>query len=63
MNIQLTTETSFDSVGYLGSKLYMLGWQNRLHKHLSICHHFLLSIFLYYRKGFSAAATWLEKMD
>jgi hypothetical protein len=48
-------------LGYLSCKLYRLGWQNALHGHLSRLQHWLLSIFLYYRRGFAEGCEWVEE--
>ena len=50
-------------VGLLGYQLYRLGWQNSLHNHLSPLQHWLLSIFVYYRRGFTEASSWVEAYD
>jgi hypothetical protein len=47
-------------VGYLGYKLYSLGWQNALHKHPNLIEHLLLKIFLYYRHGFAEGSELLK---
>jgi hypothetical protein len=49
-----------ETVGYIGYKLYSLGWQNRLHNHLSCFQHLLLSVFLYYRRGFAEGSEWVQ---
>lgn len=50
-----------EPIGYLGYKLYKLGWQSALHGHLAPANHWLLSIFLYYRRGFTAGANLHEE--
>lgn len=50
-----------EKVGYIGYKLYSLGWQNRLHNHLSHLQHLLLSAFLYYRRGFKEGSKWVKE--
>jgi hypothetical protein len=50
-----------EKVGYIGYKLYSLGWQNRLHHHLSLLEHLLLSAFLYYRRGFEEGSEWVKE--
>lgn len=50
-----------ESTGYLGYKLYCLGWQSALRRHLLPVDRWLLSIFLYYRRGFSAGASLDEE--
>jgi hypothetical protein len=47
-------------IGYLGYKLYSLGWQNALHKHPNLIEHLLLKIFLHYRHGFAEGSTLLK---
>lgn len=54
-----------EPVGYLGYKLYRLGWQSALHRHPPAANHLLMSIFLYYRRGFNDGANlhkqyWLQ---
>lgn len=39
-------------------KLYCLGWRNGSLKCFSPLQHGLLSIFLYYRRGFAERAKW-----
>lgn len=55
-----------EPIGYLGYKLYKLGWQSALHRHSSPVDRWLLSIFLYYRRGFTAGSNlqqeyWIQK--
>jgi hypothetical protein len=50
-----------ETVGYIGYKLYSLGWRNRLHNHLSRLQHLLLSAFLYYRRGYAEGSTWVKE--
>ncbi len=50
-----------EKVGYIGYKLYTLGWQNSQHKHLSWLQHLLLSAFLYYRRGFEEGSEWIRE--
>lgn len=50
-----------ESIGYLGYKLYKLGWQSALRRHLAPANHWLLSIFLYYRRGFADGANLDEE--
>ena len=50
-----------EKVGYMGYKLYTLGWQNSQHKHLSWLQHLLLSAFLYYRRGFEEGSEWIRE--
>lgn len=47
-----------EKVGYIGYKLYILGWQNSQHNHFSLVQHLLLSVFLYYRRGFKQGSEW-----
>jgi len=47
-------------IGLLGYQLYRLGWKNSLHKHLPQSQHWLLSIFVCYRRGFTEASLWIE---
>ncbi len=56
-----------DRVGYLGYKLYSLGWQNAVHKNLDPIEHLLFNVLLYYRRGFAEGsafvkANYLEEM-
>jgi hypothetical protein len=62
MNIKLATSVSFQSIGYVDSKLYILGWRNRLHCCLPRFQHVLLSSFFYYRKGFADASIWAKTL-
>lgn len=41
-------------------KLYCLGWRNGSLKCLPPLQHWLLSIFLYYRRGFTEASEWRQ---
>lgn len=47
-------------VGYLGYKLYSMGWKSALHHNRPALHHWLLSIFFYYRQGFTEGSNWIE---
>jgi hypothetical protein len=49
-----------ERIGYLGYKLYSLGWHNALHKHPNLIEHLLLNIFLYYRRGFTEGSALLK---
>lgn len=49
------------SIGYLGYKLYRLGWQSALHRHLAPANHWLLSIFIYYRRGFADGSNCIKE--
>jgi hypothetical protein len=42
-------------------KLYCLGWRSGSLSDMSPAHHRLLSIFLYYRKGYLAGAEWRQQ--
>lgn len=53
-------QQGYERIGYLGYKLYRLGWRSSLHKHLPLIEHWLLSIFFYYRRGFVDGSEWLE---
>jgi hypothetical protein len=44
-------------IGFL-YKLYCIGWQNGSRQSLSLLQHRLLSIFLLYRTGYTAAFKW-----
>lgn len=48
-------------IGYLGYKLYRLGWQAALHRNHASVNHWLLSLFLYYRRGFAAGYNQIEE--
>jgi hypothetical protein len=52
-----------EPVGFLNDKLYRLGWQNRLHRYLPRLRHHLLSLFLYYRRGFADGAEWIKQHE
>lgn len=41
-------------------KLYCLGWRNGSLKYLSPLQHWLLSIFLHYRRGFAEGYKWQQ---
>lgn len=47
-------------VGYIGYKLYTIGWRNSQRNHLSWLQHLLLSSLLYYRKGFEQGSEWIK---
>lgn len=49
-----------EKVGYIGYKLYTLGWLNSQHNHLSPLQHLLLSVLLYYRRGFKQGSDWKD---
>jgi hypothetical protein len=48
-------------MGYLGHKLYSMGWRSGLHERPPLMQHFLLSIFLYYRRGFVDGSEWIKE--
>lgn len=39
-------------IGYLGYTLYRLGWHSAVHRHFHPVNRWLLSMFIYYRRGF-----------
>ncbi|MDV2997335.1 MAG: hypothetical protein N4J56_007040 [Chroococcidiopsis sp. SAG 2025] len=39
-------------------KFYCMGWRNGSLKYYSPLQHWLLSIFLYYRRGFAEGSEW-----
>ncbi|MGL6341079.1 MAG: hypothetical protein ACRC80_18315 [Waterburya sp.] len=56
-----------ERIGYLGYKLYCLGWHNAVHKNLNPIEHSLFNALLYYRRGFkeglaSVKANYLEEI-
>jgi hypothetical protein len=50
-------------IGYLGHKLYRLGWRNSIHRELSWGWHLVFSIFLYYRRGYAHGSEWAAQSD
>lgn len=48
-------------VGHLGYRLYSLGWRSGLHHCLPLAHHWLLSSFLYYRRGYAEGCEWVKE--
>lgn len=50
-----------ERIGHIGYKLYTVGWRNGLHQQLSPFQHRLLSVFLYYRRGFAEGSRWVEE--
>lgn len=55
-----------EPIGYLGYKLYRLGRQSALRRHFPPVDRWLLSILLYYRRGFTSGANlqqeyWMQK--
>ncbi len=49
-----------EKVGYIGYKLYTLGWQNSQHNHFSVLQHLVLSAFVYYCRGFEQGSEWIQ---
>jgi hypothetical protein len=49
-----------ERVGYLGYKLYRLGWQNAVHKNLNSIEHLLFNALLYYRRGFNEGSAYIK---
>ncbi len=49
-----------ERVGYLGYKLYRLGWQNAVHKNLNLIEHSLFNALLYYRRGFIEGSAFVK---
>ena len=41
-------------------KFYCWGWKNGALEHFSLFQHWLLSIFLYYRRGFAEGSEWKQ---
>jgi len=52
-----------ERVGYLGNKLYRLGWHSAVHQNLTSLEHYSLSVFLYYRRGFISGSGWIREYD
>ena len=48
-------------IGYLGYKLYRLGWQNAVCGDRTLLEHLLLSVLFYYRRGFASGTEWVEE--
>jgi hypothetical protein len=48
-------------IDYLGYKLYCLGWRSALQGDRTSPEHILLSVFLYYRKGFTSGTEWAKE--
>ena len=48
-------------IGYLGNTLYRLGWRSAVRQDIAPLQHYLFSIFLYYRHGFTSGSDWIEK--
>ncbi|MGL6341884.1 MAG: hypothetical protein ACRC80_22415 [Waterburya sp.] len=49
-----------ERVGYLGYKLYRLGWQNAVHKNLNPIEHSLFNALFYYRRGFNEGSAYIK---
>jgi hypothetical protein len=47
-------------VGYLGYKLYRLGWQNAVHQNLDPIEHSGFNVLLYYRRGFAEGSAFVK---
>jgi hypothetical protein len=52
-----------EPVGFLNDRLYCLGWKYCLHQHLPLLQHCFLSVFLYYRRGFTDGAEWIKHCE
>jgi hypothetical protein len=50
-----------ERIGYLGCKLYQLGWRNALFGTHASIKHWLFNIFLHYRRGFTAGVNYVQK--
>ncbi|KAM3116173.1 hypothetical protein [Phormidesmis sp. 146-33] len=42
-------------------RLYCMGWRNGSTQHFSPLLHYLLSVFLYYRRGFAEGVDWQQE--
>lgn len=51
----------YQCIGYLGHKLYSVGWRSSLHERPPLMQHLLLSFFLYYRRGFVDGSEWIKE--
>lgn len=51
---------NYQRIGYVGYKLYSLGWRSGLHNGLPLGQHRLLSLFFYYRRGFAEGSEWVR---
>jgi hypothetical protein len=49
-----------ERIGYIGNKLYRLGWRSAVHQDVTPLQHYLLSIFLYYRRGYASGFDWVD---
>ncbi|NJK56976.1 MAG: hypothetical protein HC939_13685 [Pleurocapsa sp. SU_5_0] len=47
-------------VGYLGYKLYRLGWQNAVHQNLDSIEHLVFKVLYYYRRGFAEGSAYIK---
>jgi hypothetical protein len=50
-----------ERMGYLGYRLYQLGWYNALQGDRASMEHRLFSIFLYYRRGFTSGVEYIQQ--
>ncbi|MFQ4144868.1 hypothetical protein [Chlorogloeopsis sp. ULAP02] len=50
-----------ERIGYIGYKLYRAGWRNGLYRNLPPVQHWLLSIFLLYRRGYAEGLKWVKE--
>lgn len=50
-----------ERIGYLGYRLYRLGWRSALYNDRPLFWHILLSAFLYYRRGFISGTEWAKE--
>jgi hypothetical protein len=50
-----------ERIGYLGYRLYRLGWQSALYRDRASLEHLLLTVFLYYRRGFASGTKWVQE--
>jgi hypothetical protein len=50
-----------ERIGYLGCRLYRLGWQNALRCNRASMTHWLLGIFLHYRRGFTSGVNYIQQ--
>jgi hypothetical protein len=49
-----------ERIGYLGYKLYRLGWQNAVHKNLNPIEHSVFNVLLYYRRSFNQGSAYIK---
>lgn len=52
---------AIERIGYLGNTLYRLGWHSAVHRNITPLEHYLFSIFLYYRRGFTSGSDWAKE--